>query len=240
MNIDEQRIFYNDRWANFEYIRTKQLARSIAILDTIHSIMLEKKLQKPRILDLGCGVGWLSAMLGLIGPTVGVELSDTAVREAAQRWPYVEFRQADIMSWEYPQGAFDIVVSQEVIEHIEDQARFIQMTADLLAPGGVVILTTPNARTFMALSPKARQEWTNQPLEDWLTVSQLRDLMTPHFKTVQMTTIIPNVGQAGSYRWVNSHKLHRVLKALGLFPIFDQWRANHEYGLHTLAVGHKA
>src|SRR5690606_27001926 len=131
-SVHHQEQFYNNRWQDFDFANRLKLARCINILNGL----LGTKKVAPRIIDLGCGAGWLTSILGQFGPTVGVELSRRAVEEAARKFPHVTFIQADIFTWDYPKEEFDIVVSQEVIEHVDEQERYLAIAHDLLQPDG--------------------------------------------------------------------------------------------------------
>lgn len=233
--IDLQRQFYNDRWHDFTFANRLKLERCIAILEALRST----RIREPRIIDLGCGSGWLASILGVFGPTTAVDLSDVAIDEAQKRYSHVNFYQADIMNWEYPEEAFDIAVSQEVIEYVEDQDRYLRIARGLLRTGGFLILTTPNARTFYALPEEVRKAWSNQPIENWISIAELRKLLKPHFDILHISTIIPGYGVKGSYRFVNSQRFYHVLKLLRLHNTFDWARLKAGYGLHTIAVAQK-
>lgn len=56
-------------------------------------------------------------------------------------------------------GSFDVVVSMEGIEHFENQAAFVREVARVLAPGGLLVLTTPNV---MHLSARFSAFWTGE------------------------------------------------------------------------------
>jgi 2-polyprenyl-3-methyl-5-hydroxy-6-metoxy-1,4-benzoquinol methylase len=111
MDVDQQVHYYNERWAKSAYANSLELARCVKILENLLSLAI----MQPRICDLGCGTGWLSAILASFGPTVGVDFSDTAIREASKRYPNAEFVCADITNWNHPEETFDVVVSQEVL-----------------------------------------------------------------------------------------------------------------------------
>jgi 2-polyprenyl-3-methyl-5-hydroxy-6-metoxy-1,4-benzoquinol methylase len=131
------------------------------------------------------------------------------------------------------------VISQEIIEHIEDQKRYIDVAHGLLSDRGYLILTTPNARTMHAMSEEDRKAWSNQPIENWLTTSQLRSLLEDRFEIVSLTTIVLNVGTLGLYRIANSERLRSFLATLGLLPAFNSLRSFLGYGLHIVIVGKK-
>lgn len=234
-SLEEQRRFYNVRWKGFEFANTLKLARAIAILEGIAST----RLKEPRIVDLGAGSGWLAGILGSFGPTVAVELSDEAVRTAASRYPYVEVVQADILEWNFPRQAFDIVVSQEVLEHMGNQPAYLEIAHGLLREGGYLVLTTPNASTMAAMDAGQRENWSRQPIESLVTIEELRSLVSRCFRIERLTTIIPNYGVGGSYRIANSGRLRRILASVGLGGAFDRWRLEAGYGLHSVVVARR-
>lgn len=227
--------FYDQWFSGFSYANLLQLERAKSILEAL----LVTGVSEPKIIDLGCGPGWLSNILGTFGPTVGVDLSGDAVRAASSRYSTAKYEAVDIFDWDYPRSSFDVVVSQEVIEHVEDQPRYLEIAYELLRPGGYLILTTPNSKAMMALSPAKRTEWTNQPLENWLTREQFRALLGKKFRIIRLTTIVQGMGTKGSHRLMNSPRFQSFLEALGLGRIFGMLYFRLGYGLHILAVGRK-
>ena len=234
-SLEEQRHYYTSRWQTFSHANLIELSRAAAILSAIDTLALE---ESPSICDLGCGAGWLTSILGMFGPTLGVDLADVSVPQ--QRYPHCQFISADILCWDGPEEAFDVVVSQEVIEHIdwEKQIDYAAKAASLLRPGGHLILTTPNARTLKAM-PNEGRDWTHQPLENWLTRSQLSGILKEHFCEVSLRSFVFGIGSAGSYRVANSHKVRLTLKRAGLNKAFDAVLSRANYGVHFLAVGRK-
>ena len=119
-----------------------------------------------RVIDIGCGVGRTSLALARGGyPVVGVDPSERAVEvarsEAQATVPEVKTEDAEPQwtgrtafhvgdaSADAPvdwQGAFDIAVCSEVIEHVEVPERVIGYARSVLRPGGILILTTPHDR----------------------------------------------------------------------------------------------
>jgi 2-polyprenyl-3-methyl-5-hydroxy-6-metoxy-1,4-benzoquinol methylase len=235
--FETQKEYYDQRWAREEFANALQASRCAAIVGRLASI----DLTKPRILDLGCGSGWLSAILAQFGPTTGVDLSDFAVKEASKRYPWVRFYAANIMDWHEGSrlGEFDIVVSQEVIEHVPNQIKYLNVAASFLREGGFLLLTTPNARTFDAMQEDFRRSWSDQPLEKLLTRKQLTDMVRSIFRVLEVTTIIPGYGGKGLYRVASSYKLGRVLSSLGLKNVFDAACLRVGSGLHTFVMAKK-
>jgi 2-polyprenyl-3-methyl-5-hydroxy-6-metoxy-1,4-benzoquinol methylase len=233
-DIAKQQGYYDERWKQQEFANSLQAARCAAVVSVLSRIGIHK----PQILDMGCGTGWLSAILGQFGPTTAVDLSEFAATTTAKRFPWVRFMQGDIFEWYKTQSTvFDVVVSQEVIEHVADQTGYLEIASGLLKDRGWLILTTPNARTVRALrNPLA---WSNQPIEKILTVGALRRLVSRQFQIVEIGTIVPSFGEAGIYRLLNSEKLARLLDLTRLRNAYRRALLSVGFGLHTVVLARK-
>ena len=104
-------------------------------------------------LDVGCGAGLLTEPLARLGARVSgfdasPELIDVARRHAAAMGLDIDYRAGDVQELE---GRFDLITCMEVIEHVADPAAFVQALARRLAPGGLLILSTPNATGWSKL-----------------------------------------------------------------------------------------
>ncbi len=231
-NIAEQKAYYDARWDSEVGVNSLQIERCVAILAELWRLGLKA----PRILDLGCGNGWLTSILSHFGDAVGVDLSAAS---ATRRYPHLTFYEADLTRWHPSIERFDVITSQEVIEHIEEQKDFINVAADLLNPGGYLILTTPNARITAACSEEWRKAWLRQPVENVITARSLRSLLATRFSVLRLTSITTGVGETLFYRAINSPKLCAVLRNFGLLPIYDSAIKEMKFGLHLLAVARK-
>ena len=97
-------------------------------------------------LDVGCGAGLLTEPLARMGAKVtGIdaapELIEAAKEHAAGQGLEIDYRAVAV---EDVEGQFDLVTSLEVVEHVADPAAFVKALARRLAPGGLLILSTPN------------------------------------------------------------------------------------------------
>ncbi len=101
-----------------------------------------------RIADLGCGGGRTLFALGRLGYTncSGVDLSESQVRVAQRACERVELGDA-LTYLRSSTEAFDLLVSFDVIEHLskEDALELLRLCFERLAPGGRLVLQTPNA-----------------------------------------------------------------------------------------------
>ena len=138
-------------------------------------------------LDVGCGAGLLCEPLARLGADVtGV---DAAPENAAAAAIHAERSGLDIryMAGELASqdiGTFDLVTAMEVIEHVADKQAFANELAARLAPGGLMVLSTPNrtarSRALMigaaegfGLIPKGTHHWS-----DFITPEELLELLS--------------------------------------------------------------
>jgi len=207
--ISEQQQFWETWNANMrdpEHLIEWCIRRAEAILLLLQSLNLDR----PRILDLGCGTGWLSEMLAKFGLTTGVDLAESVIATARARYPNVTFFAGDIFKMSLPANNFDVVVSQEVIAHVPDQVAYLDRAVHVLKPGGYLIITTANKFII------DRGDFPPQPpehIERWLTMPQLKRLLRPHFHVLRSMSILP-MGHRGILRLVNSYKVNVVLGLL--------------------------
>jgi 2-polyprenyl-3-methyl-5-hydroxy-6-metoxy-1,4-benzoquinol methylase len=234
--LDDHKSYYNERWQHADFINSLKLERCIAILESIRALSLFQ----PRIIDLGCGTGWFTSILAQIGPTVGVDLSDVAIEAARQKYPHVKFIQADLRNWDHNRfGQYDLVISQEVIEHFDAQDAYLQLAFELLRPEGHLILTTPNAKTFEAMPREQRESWSGQPVENLLNAIELRKLAESYFEIISIRSIIPAFGSKGIYRLFSSVRIKNLAQSLGLSNFMKSLRLRMGLGLHLVMVGKK-
>jgi 2-polyprenyl-6-hydroxyphenyl methylase/3-demethylubiquinone-9 3-methyltransferase len=104
-------------------------------------------------LDVGCGAGLLCEPLARLGAQVtGIDAAPEVIAvardHAAAMGLEIDYRNAAV---EQLEGQFDLVTCMEVIEHVADPAAFLQSLARRLAPGGLLILSTPNATGWSKL-----------------------------------------------------------------------------------------
>jgi SAM-dependent methyltransferase len=103
-----------------------------------------------RILDVACGTGYGTRILGAVGADVSLE----ALRYA-RRYP-AAYVAADGARLPFAR-VFDAVVSFETIEHLPDPERFVAECARVLRPGGRLFVSTPNRELWSPRSPKPVQ-----------------------------------------------------------------------------------
>ena len=105
-----------------------------------------RPLEGKSALDVGCGAGLLAEPLARLGAKVtGIdaapEVIAVAQAHAGGQGLAIDYRHAAVEDLD---GHYDLVTCMEVIEHVADPRAFLQSLAARLAPGGLLILSTPN------------------------------------------------------------------------------------------------
>jgi 2-polyprenyl-3-methyl-5-hydroxy-6-metoxy-1,4-benzoquinol methylase len=101
----------------------------------------------PRILDLGCGQGHITEKirqaLGTAEVT-GLDYSVSAVEYAHEHCPELDVAVGDAYECPYAENFFDVVVCNNLWEHVPDPLHLLSRISALLKPGGHVIISTPS------------------------------------------------------------------------------------------------
>lgn len=102
-----------------------------------------------RLLDLGCGdgtnLGWLAPFAERL---LGVDYNLLRLLRAHRRVPEAALFLGDLLDLPVPDGFADVVFFNHVIEHVPDDAAALREAHRILAPGGLLVLGTPNEGAF--------------------------------------------------------------------------------------------
>jgi ubiquinone/menaquinone biosynthesis C-methylase UbiE len=135
--------------------------------------------ERPRVLDLGCGDGRISAALAEAGAEVtGVDPSEVALSRARVAHPGIEFvSPREDGSLPFADGSFEAVVSIKVLEHVADTQRLMSEARRVLAPGGRIAIAVPyHGRLSGAWHALTGFERMHDPLEPTLRFYTRRSL----------------------------------------------------------------
>jgi 2-polyprenyl-3-methyl-5-hydroxy-6-metoxy-1,4-benzoquinol methylase len=121
-----------------------------------------------RVLDAGCGEGFGTQTLADVArEVVGVDYSDDAIDSARGNWhrANLSFRVEDLTAAPSEATAFDLVLSFQVIEHIADEMPYLRGLCSRVAPGGTLIITTPNILMSFSENPFHVREYRAEEFE---------------------------------------------------------------------------
>jgi SAM-dependent methyltransferase len=95
-----------------------------------------------RILDAGCGSGRNMVELARRGTVTGVELSPTSVCLARERG-VGEVIEGSVLDMPFADDTFELAVSLDVVEHLEDDVAALRELRRVVVPGGALVVTVP-------------------------------------------------------------------------------------------------
>lgn len=139
-----------------------------------------------RVLDVGCGTGINVEVLSERAPTIGVDLSATALGFCRQRG-LSSLVQAKGESLSFPDASFDVVTAFGVIEHIADDGGAVAEWARVLEPGGHVVLLTSAYRWMWSghdVSNHHVRRYTASEVRQLLASAGFIDIRTSHANSV--------------------------------------------------------
>ncbi|MDY6828776.1 MAG: class I SAM-dependent methyltransferase [Pseudomonadota bacterium] len=104
-----------------------------------------------KVLEIGCGEGLFSAGLDKTAERWGIEPDAEAAARAQSRLDRVLVCDYFAAKAQLPTGHFDLIICNDVIEHMPDHDAFLHDIQTYLAPAGVLIASIPNIRYFPVL-----------------------------------------------------------------------------------------
>ena len=110
---------------------------------------------KGDVLEVGCGEGrGIELLMKNAGSFTAVDKIKPVIERLQEKHPTARLISMNIPPLTgLPDNAFDVVVSFQVIEHIEDDRSFLQEIHRVLRPGGTALLTTPNRSLSLTRNP---------------------------------------------------------------------------------------
>lgn len=190
------------------YVQAKKIAPIVALAP-----------KDALVIDVGCGGGALLRIMQHSGPPgwrlVGVDFADEAI-ENLKRFG-IEGRKGrfEAMEWDLPPP--DVIVMNQVIEHLDDPAAVVRRSYELLKPGGVLLIETPSVDAW---DPKLfwKRYWGGwHTPRHWTlyTPSTLSDLLRRSgFEIVEVKHILsPNFWLQSFHHWMSERPaLQRVAR----------------------------
>lgn len=140
-----------------------------------------------KVLDAGCGSGYGAVLLldGGAASVDAVDIDPKMIEHARVHYGSsgANYLADDCQTLSLARGPFDLICNFENIEHLPEPRKFLAAAANLLAPGGVLITSTPDrdvSPPYVNGKPANRyhvQEWRRE---------EFRDLLSPYFSQVEI------------------------------------------------------
>ena len=164
-----------------------------------------------RVLDFGCGSGYGAAEMAAHAVSVdAVDVSEEAVAYASATFAkpnlrYTSFDPDKLLPFD--NGSFDVVISFQVIEHVEDFDCYVAEAKRVLVPGGLLVVITPDRayRLFPWQKP-----WNRWHIDEFSS-TDLETLLIRHFEEVDMMSMSgdaalckPELDRCRKLKWMTS------------------------------------
>jgi SAM-dependent methyltransferase len=177
-------------------------------------------LEGARILDIGCGLGVYVRKFREFSPNVvGIDIDPKRLREGARDVPGLMLAVGEHLP--FKAGSLDVIVLNEVIEHVNDDRATMAEVRRALHPGGRVAIYAPNRlypfETHGVYVGK-KYVFGNIPFVNWLP-DPLRNRLVPHARAYTKSRIRKTYNGLGMRPIVETY----------VFPGFDQIKARRKW-----------
>jgi len=116
-------------------------------VELVQEALIQCSDSEPQILDIGCGQGHITDRIRQALPGTqlsGMDYSISAIDYAHKHFPEIEFIVADAYEIPYETGFFDVVVCNNIWEHVPDPLFLLNSIKRVLKPGGHIVISTPS------------------------------------------------------------------------------------------------
>ena len=172
-------------------------------IEHYHRYLLAREFCRGRdVIDVAAGEGYGTALLAQVARSaIGIEIDNDAVTAAREefRRANLSYLQGDARSLPLPDSSFDVAVSFETLEHLAEQDIFLSELRRVLRPGGLLVISTPDAEVYSAIGMPA-----NPFHELELNAAEFEALLKRHFSHAAFAS---QRALIGSVIFGNSHDL---------------------------------
>jgi SAM-dependent methyltransferase len=193
------------------------------VIDAMHryAYCLVRDYARPndRLLEVGFGEGYGSEIVRpWIGEYVGLEVDDDAVSHATERYahPGSTFLAYDGETIPFGDGAFDLVISFQVLEHLDDADEFLAETRRVTRPGRDVLVVTPNRNHRLS---DGERPWNRYHVREF-SPAELERAMRGAFDAVEIVGLLGSE----SMNAIERARVHRARRLARLDPLGLRYR----------------
>ena len=161
-----------------------------------------------RVLDVGCGTGWLADHLG---DYTGVDRDPGAVEEGQRQGRNIVHVDLDRSALPFPDASFDGAILKDVLEHVLESARLVREVHRVLRDGGRAFASAPDVQRWV---------WDDYTHVRPFSLKAFRRLFADHGFAVEGSgyeSVMPGIELAT--RWSGRDRRPRLLNALARLPV---------------------
>lgn len=171
------------------------------------------------ILDAGCGLGEDIPLLSRFGQVTAIDAKAEAVAAVRERYPQVRAFHSALEDWT-PDRQYDMVAAFDILEHIPDDRKAMQVISDCLRPGGFLVGTVPAFRQLWSRHDERlghHRRYTRRELARLLTGWDIRLLSYWNFTLfpplLALRTLQRRMHSELGIRWKKTNPLLNTLLA---------------------------
>ncbi|MCP9757088.1 class I SAM-dependent methyltransferase [Lacihabitans sp. CCS-44] len=165
---------------------------------------LAAKIISGKVLELGCGWGrGVEKLISNCDHFTGLDKNEPLIKALQEKHPKHYFNTANLpLLTEFEDNTFDFIVTFQVIEHIQDDHKFLQEAHRVLKPGGKILLTTVNKEYSLSRNPWHIREYKT---------NELKSLMLKYFKTLDAKGVGGN-DKVWEYYAQNKASVNKIMR----------------------------
>lgn len=180
------KLYYEQKAYHWDMIKGKNI---YYIQHTQIILNLVSKFGIGKILDVGCGDGYITSLIfEKFKGVIGIDISEKAIKLAREKNQGVTFAVASCTNLPFSDRSFDTIVASEVIEHVNynDGKSFLKEARRVLTPKGRIIISTPNLSNIYM---KYLQVFYKNPehLKEY-TKKEFVELLSAHFRILYLNS----------------------------------------------------
>jgi 2-polyprenyl-3-methyl-5-hydroxy-6-metoxy-1,4-benzoquinol methylase len=180
------------------------------------------------VADLGCGTGYGSNLIAFSGAkkVYGIDIDKKAIEYAQKNHSHenISYIQASAEKTKLPDKSIDVAISFETIEHLEHPEKLLLEIKRILKPGGICILSTPNAQYSYGDNPYHLKEFTPSELKKELQIFSSIHLYGQRSVNSRLVTM---------YKYLHRHIPISFIRLLLRFRPWENVKINKETRLYT-------
>jgi 2-polyprenyl-3-methyl-5-hydroxy-6-metoxy-1,4-benzoquinol methylase len=175
------------------------------------------------VLDAGCGFGQYTYYISRKRPAWNVtgidikedELASCRVFFTKSHLPHATFKVADLVAYKQDES-YDLIISVDVMEHIENDRAVFKNFFQSLKPGGLLMINTPSDKGGSGVSAKGESSFIEEHVRDGYGKEEMaKKLQEAGFQKINMAY---TYGWPGHISWLLSMKY--PIRLLGVSKVF--------------------
>jgi len=182
------------------------------------------KFKGKKILDCSCGTGYGSALLAFNNKVTGVDISKETIKSAKENFEMPTFRVGNAEKLDFKEETFDVVVSFETIEHLDNPQDFIREVRRVLKKDGVFVGSIPKEKNN--LESRNHNPYHKNFYERFADILQVLS----SFKNVKLVSQVNDIGDSFDeektkyyiFEAVNADPISIIIPTYNSQEVFDK------------------